>query len=131
MGCELAEPYDIEGEFYLFLTGGKTKPVFSGYRPVHKVHDNYLTSASHDYLEVNQVLLGQTVKVGVKFITPDVYPACLWVGREIDVQEASHVIGKLKIIKIFNAILEGDPKTYNPKWIEPTNLDKSGKKISN
>ena len=122
--------YDIEGEFHMLSSGGRSSPAFTGYRPHHKVHDNYLTTATHDYLGVSQVAPGETVKVAVWFITPDVYPACLWIGREIDVQEGKRIIGKLKITKIFNTTLQGDPKTYNPKWVEPPNLDKSGKKYA-
>jgi translation elongation factor EF-Tu-like GTPase len=85
--------------------------VFSGYRPSHKVHDNYLTSAQHEYICVNQVAPGETAVVKVWFITPEVYPQCLWCCREIDVQEGKHVVGKLIVTKILNKILEGSPET--------------------
>lgn len=39
--------HDIEGEFYAFPSaqGGRNTPAFSGYRPQHKVYDNYQTSS--------------------------------------------------------------------------------------
>ena len=119
--------HDIEGEFQLFATkSGRSTPVFSGYRPSHKIHDNYLTSAQHEYISVNQVALGETAHVKVWFITPEVYPHSLWCGREIDVQEGKRVIGKLVITKILNKTLEGSPETYSPIWVEPNHLNPSG-----
>jgi len=120
--------HDIEGEFHIFPTkvGGRHEPAFSGYRPVHKVYDNYLTSAQHEYVGVIQVAPGETVHTKVWFITPDVYPHCLWSGRVIDVQEGSQVVGRLTVTKILNKILEGAPETYNPIWVEPQGLNASG-----
>ena len=123
--------HDIEGEFQLFATkGGRSTPVFSGYRPVHKVHDNYLTFAQHEYIGVNQVSLGETASVKVWFITPDVYPKSLWCGREIDVQEGNRFVGKLLVTIILNKALEGSPETYNPIWVEPKNLNSNGVAIN-
>lgn len=117
--------HDIEGGFYIFPTklfSGRRSPAFSGYRPNHKVHDNYLTSALHEYIGVSQVDPGETAYAKVWFITPEVYPHCLWIGREIDVQEGARVIGKLTVTKILNKVLEGSPETYNSTWVEPQAL---------
>jgi hypothetical protein len=66
---------------------------------------------------------GEAARALVWLITPDVYPGCLWIGREIDVMEGeSRVIGKLTIEKIMNSILCGSPETYSPVWAEPPNL---------
>jgi len=121
--------YDIEGLFHMFPTklfSGRRTPAFSGYRPSHKVHDNYLTSAQHEYIGVTQVAPGETASVKVWFITPDVYPNCLWSGRVIDVQEGHKVIGTLTVTKILNKTLEGLPETYNPTWVEPKGLNSHG-----
>ena len=124
--------HDIEGLFYLFNTGeGRTSPVFSGYRPEHKIHDNYFTCGEHEYLEVNQVNLGEIAKVGVRFITPDVYPNSVWIGREINVQEGKRVIGKIVVTEIFNEVLLVDPKNYKSEWVVPPNIDMLGRKLKN
>lgn len=121
--------HDIEGEFHIFPTkffSGRRSPAFSGYRPSHKVHDNCLTTAQHEYIGVSQVAPGEKAHAKVWFITPEVYPHCLWCGREIDVQEGKRVIGKLTVIKILNKVLEGSPETYNPTWVEPQGLKVNG-----
>ncbi len=121
-------PHDIEGAFQLLgpPQGGRQTPAFSGYRPQHKLHDNYQTSGQHTYLNVDQVAPGETANVAVTFITPDVYPRSLWVGREIDVLEGPRIVGKLRITRILNPILRGSAETYSPVWVEPSELDKNG-----
>jgi translation elongation factor EF-Tu-like GTPase len=114
-------PHDIEGEFYAFPSaqGGRNTPAFSGYRPQHKVHDNYQTSGPHEYLGTDQVAPGETVSTKVWLLTPDVYPKSLWVGREIGVFEGSHQVGTLTISRIVNEVLLGSPETYDPVWVNP------------
>ena len=98
-------------------------PVFSGYRPFHKLHDNYLSSGQHKYPDTEKIMPGESARALVWLITPDVYPGCLWVGRDIDVMEGeSRLIGKLTVEKILNTVLCGSPETYSPVWVEPPNL---------
>jgi translation elongation factor EF-Tu-like GTPase len=99
---------DVEADITLFPTadGGRQGPALSGYRPAHKVLDDYFTTGVHDYIDCDKVLPGQTVRGTITFITPEVYPHCLWVGREIDMYEGGRLIGRARIIKIFNALLE-------------------------
>jgi translation elongation factor EF-Tu-like GTPase len=117
---------DIEGELYLFDTeqSGRKSPVFSGYRPIHRLYDNYLSSGRHEYPDVQSVAPGDTVRVRAWLVTPEVYPGCLWIGREIDVMEgAEQIVGKLTVTRIFNKILLGDAGSYNRIWVEPDYLD--------
>src|SRR5512144_19729 len=93
---------DIEGVFHLLATGGRNTPVKSGYRPVHKLYDNYMTSDLHKYLNVDEAAPGHSVAVAVSFITPEAYPHSLWKGREITVLEGEHIVGTLKVIKVLN-----------------------------
>jgi translation elongation factor EF-Tu-like GTPase len=99
---------DVEAEITLLPTaeGGRQGPAFSGYRPHHKVRDDYLTTGLHRYIGCDEVLPGQTVRGTIAFITPEAYPHCLWVGRVIDIQEGSRVIGRARITRIMNALLE-------------------------
>lgn len=99
---------DIEAEITFLSTekGGKTRPVLSGYRPNHLIKQDYLTSGEHTYIDVQEVLPGQTAKAYIKFITPEAYPHTLWVGKIINVQEASHIVGFAKVLKIYNKLLE-------------------------
>jgi elongation factor Tu len=99
---------DVEADITLLSTaeGGRQTAALSGYRPAHKVRDDYLTTGVHDYIGCGEVFPGQTVRGTITFITPEAYPACLWVGREINIQEGSRVVGIARITKIFNALLE-------------------------
>jgi elongation factor Tu len=104
-------PPDVEAEITLLATadGGRSNGTFSGYRPQHKVRDDYLTTGVHQYFGCDSVLPGQTVLGAITFITPEAYPHCLWVGRVIEIQEGSRVIGRARITRIMNALLETNP----------------------
>ncbi|WP_045516874.1 hypothetical protein [Neobacillus niacini] len=98
---------DIEAKITFLITeeGGRTTPVFSGYRPAHLLNNDYLTTGIHQYYNREKVELGETVLGTITFITPEAYPECLWVGKRISIQEASHIVGYAEITKIFNETL--------------------------
>lgn len=113
--------HDIEGEFHLYGTAqsGRKTSVFSGYRPVHKLYDNYFSSGHHEYPDAEQVAPGETARVLAWLISPEVYPGSLWIGRELDVMEgATCVVGKLTVTRILNDILAGSAEDYDPYWVE-------------
>lgn len=117
---------DIEGDFYLFDTqqSDRKTPVLSGYRPIHKLYDNYLSSGQHEYPDVPSVAPGETAKVRAWFVTPEVYPRCLWIGREIDVMEGpERLVGKLTVTRIVNVSLRGDADLHLRNWVKPDYLD--------
>jgi len=116
---------DIEGTIHFLATedGGRQSPALSGHMPVHRIHDNYLTSGKHVYPDVEQVRPGESAKVHVWFVTPHVYPRSLWPGRDLDVMEGSRVVGKLRVGRVFNDTLAGSPETYAPRWVPPPGLD--------
>ena len=91
---------DVEAEITL------QRPAQTGYHPQHKVQEDYITSGIHHYIGCTEVLPGQTVKGTITFITPEAYPHCLWVGREIDIQEGNRVVGRARITKVLNPLLE-------------------------
>ena len=99
---------DIEAEITFLSTeeGGRKVPALSGYRPAHRVSDDYLTTGVHTYSGCDAVLPGQTALGSITFITPEAYSHCLWIGREIDMQEGSRVVGRVKITKIMNPLLQ-------------------------
>lgn len=101
------EPH-VEAEITLFPTekGGRTEAAYTGFRPAHKVKDDYLTTGHIEFTDKEKLEPGETGKATIFFITPEVYPRCLWVGKEIALQEGSHVIGCAKITKIMNKTLE-------------------------
>jgi translation elongation factor EF-Tu-like GTPase len=98
---------DVEAEITLLSTadGGRKTPAVSGYRPGHKVREDYITSGTHHYVGRDELSPGETTPGLIAFITPEAYPGCLWVGKVIDIQEGSRVIGFARITKILNSTL--------------------------
>ena len=88
--------------------GGRQGPARSGYRPHHQVRDDYLTTGIHEYIDGEWVHPGESVRAYITFITPEVYPQCLWLGRILSVGEGSRVVAKAEIVRIFNPVLDRD-----------------------
>lgn len=120
---DFRRPPDFEGTVRYAKSGGRHSPAFSGYRPAHKLHDNYLSSGFHEYLDVDSVMPGEEARVAVWLITPEVYPACLWEGREIEVFEGQRQVGTLRVDRLLNEILRCSPESYRPEWISPPGLE--------
>ena len=114
---------DLEGVFELLAAGGRLKPVFSGYRPGHRLYDNYISSGEHKYIGRDSVRPGSSAEVQVWLITPNVYPKSIWVGRVIDVCEGTKVVGKLSVTRVLNTILLRSPEVVGSRWAEPTNVE--------
>lgn len=114
-------PHHLEARFHLFDAkhGGRTTPLESGARPLHRVHDNYLSIARHVYPGTGAVSPGDTADVQAWFVTPEIYPNCLWIGRQIDVIEGDKVVGTMTVTKILNEVLAGSAASYLPTWTAP------------
>ena len=95
---------DIEVTFQFNLS--RKTPVADGYRPAHLVKDNYLTTGVHHYYDVGKVYPGQMVKGTITFISPEAYPHCLWIGKKINIQEGSKIVGYATVTQIYNSFLE-------------------------
>ena len=93
--------YDVEALFEF----NDRKKRYSGYRPAHLIKEGYLTTGLHCYYEDN---VGREIKGKIAFISPEEYPKSLWVGKKIEMYEGSKMIGTVKILQIFNKILEKD-----------------------
>ena len=90
------------------FNGNRKNPVADGYRPNHLVMGNYLTSGVHHYCDVQTIPPNGTAKGTITFITPEVYPHCLWVGKKINIQEGAKIVGYATILKVLNPDLLGD-----------------------
>jgi elongation factor Tu len=66
---------------------------------------DYNTSGEHVYIGKDFIEPGKSGTAYIWFITPEVYPKSLWVDRIIEIKEGSRIIGKAKVLKIFNKIL--------------------------
>ena len=94
---------DVEVVFE--FNGVRENPAADGYRPAHMVKSGYLTTGIHHYYDADIVAPDGTAKGTITFLSPEVYPACLWVGKKISMQEGDKIVGYATIMKIFNPIL--------------------------
>ena len=85
---------------------GGPKLVLSGYHPTYDIRDDYWSSVMHEFLDVERVVTGETAAANVVFITPEVYPHSLWVGRKLTVREGNRIVGEATILDIYNPFLK-------------------------
>ncbi|MFZ2956264.1 MAG: elongation factor Tu [Candidatus Ozemobacteraceae bacterium] len=92
---------DIEVEM-TFLTpeeGGRRTPVRSGYRPQF-YYDSHDWDAAHTYIGTDEVLLGQTVRAYLAFLSPDMQVGRIYPGMEFLIREGSHTVARGYVLKI-------------------------------
>lgn len=94
---------DVEAIFE--FNGTRKNPAYDGYRPAHLVMDNYLTTGIHHYYGVESVPPNGTVKGTITFLSPELYPHCLWIGKKIRIQEGARIVGCAAITAIYNSSL--------------------------
>ena len=95
---------DIEALFE--FTTERKSPFYSGYCPVHRITPRYLTSGLHQYYGQNEIPLGGIAVGTITFITPEYYPHCLWIGKEILFMEGERIKGKATVLRVLNSVLQ-------------------------
>jgi len=98
---------DIEVRIRLLSTeeGGRSRPVYTGYRPHFQIHETLQTSGEHVFLDKDVVHPGDEAIANILFIAPEHHPKSIWLGKEIDVKEGSMLIGRATVTKIYNKSL--------------------------
>ena len=97
-------PADAEVTFR--FNGTRRTPVADGYRPAHRIREDYLTTGVHHYFGVTEVAPDGKARGTITFITPEAYPHSLWVGKEIPIQEGGRVVGTATVERVLNPVLE-------------------------
>ncbi len=98
---------DVEAIFK--FVGYRKEHLYEGYRPAHLICEGYLTSGVHSYYNLGKNTDGE-LKGTITFISPEVYPACVWVGKKIMMYEGQRNVGHAVITNIYNPILCKDDK---------------------
>lgn len=100
---------DVEAifEFIGFRKGN----VYEGYRPSHLIDEDYLTTGVHSYYNL-QDSADNNLKGTITFISPEDYPASLWIGKRITMYEGSKIVGYATITDIYNPILSKGEEQY-------------------
>ena len=95
---------DVEVTFR--FNGTRRFPAADGYRPAHRIREDYLTTGVHHYFDAEEVAPHGEARGTITFITPEAYPHSLWVGKEIPIQEGERVVGTATVEKVLNPVLE-------------------------
>lgn len=95
---------DVEVTFR--FNGTRRGPAADGYRPAHRIREDYLTSGLHRYYGVKEVAPDGSARGTITFITPEAYPHTLWPGKIIDICEGERIVGTATVEKVLNPILE-------------------------
>lgn len=90
------------------FNGKRMTPAIDGYRPAHLVTDDYLTTGVHHYYEVHSVPPNGTARGTITFLTPEVYPHCMWIGKKFSIQEGERIVGYATVTKVFNLLLQSE-----------------------
>lgn len=77
----------------------------SKYRPAFQILDDYATSGEIELIDTDKVEVGEWTEAYISFLTPEVYPHSVWVGREIEFKEGLTVTGKAIILEVYNETL--------------------------
>ena len=79
-----------------------------GYRPAFEIHQNYSTSGEIRFLQQKELSFDEEALALIRFLTPEVYPKSIWIGKKIIFKEGCIVTGYAIITKILNIVLESD-----------------------
>ncbi len=91
---------DVEVVFHF----DEARILYNGYRPIHRILPNYLTTGLHIYNNPGEEK--QTDKGTVTFISPEYYPHSLSVGQTIHFYDGNKHLGYIEIVKVLNKVLE-------------------------
>lgn len=104
---------DVEAEFR--MNGARSTPAKDGYRPDHAVTEDYFASGTHHYYGQTEIAPDGTAIGTITFLTPEAYPHCLYVGKEIPIQEGGKAVGTAVIRFIYNSKIDRDFRKRNKR----------------
>jgi hypothetical protein len=81
--------------------GGRTRPVYSGYRPQFYYQDQE-GDAQHTYVGIEQVNPGDTVTAQLKFYSPQNHVGKITVGTEFQIREGQRPVATGHVTKILH-----------------------------
>lgn len=80
----------------------------SCYRPTFAIHKKYNTSGEITLIDCEWLSYDETSEAFIRFLSPEVYPKSIWIGKEIVFMEGPRVTGIARIIEIYNSVLKSD-----------------------
>ncbi len=107
-------PEHIAAEIYFLHTeeGGRSHPVFQGYRPQFYYDDrDWIAECRFPEIdELGQVNLGDTVQASVWFMSPQAHVGKLYAGKEFLLREGARTVARgtvTKLVTLENAAQQG------------------------
>ena len=88
------------------FNGTRRNPAADGYRPAHRIREDYLPTGVHQYYGVSEVAPAGEARGTITFITPEAYPHTLWVGKTMDICEGERIVGTATVEKVLNPVLQ-------------------------
>ena len=88
------------------FNGTRRNPAADGYRPAHRIREDYLTTGVHHYFDVETVAPDGEARGTITFITPESYPNTLWPGKTIDICEGERIVGIATVERVLNPVLK-------------------------
>ena len=104
-----ATEYDIKAEVINLRKSGN--PFANNYRPMFKISNKqpYLTTGQISFKDENFMLtVNEKTEAYISFLSPEVYPHTLWVGKVVQFFEGENLTGEAKVLEIHNKLLETD-----------------------
>ena len=95
-----------DAEVFFHFNGTRKGPAADGYRPAHRIREDYLTTGVHQYYGVSEVAPDGEARWTITFITPEAYPHTLWVGKTMDICEGERIVGTATVEKVLNPVLQ-------------------------
>lgn len=89
--------------------GERKVHIYNGYRPYFELMKGQFTSGQLSF-DQECIKENESAIARVKFIFPEGYPNCLWIGRKVPISEGKIAVGYATIIKIYNEVLDCNSK---------------------
>ncbi|WP_444899918.1 hypothetical protein ACJJIX_03690 [Microbulbifer sp. VAAC004] len=89
----------------VFLNEDRGWPITSSYRPAHQVTPDILTTGEQMFFENDILIPGESARAYIRLLSPEHYPHCLYIGKELNINEGSRVVGRVKVLEVYNDLL--------------------------
>ncbi len=110
---EKIKPLDLSKPDVVALVTNKraSKNAFgNNYRGCCAIKEDYKTSSVFQTLDGKFIEYEEPSRTYINFLSPEVYPYTLWVGRELELYEGERLVGTIVIEEIKNKILDRNAK---------------------
>jgi len=94
---------DIEAK--IEKDGERKAHIYNGYRPHFELMKGKFTSGQLSF-DQECIKENESAIARVKFIFPEGYPNCLWIGKKVPISEGEMRVGYATIIKTYNEVLD-------------------------